>query len=143
MAEYRKLEARRVFCGKLKHGGDLLTELEAFCVQENIKFGWIHAIGAVSKARIGFYDQQTKIYKFLEIDRNLEIANLAGNVSIKDGRQMVHAHVALSDEEGKSYGGHLAQGTIVFACEFVITEYEGADFVREHDQTTGLGLWKM
>ena len=39
---------------------------------------------------------------------------------------MVHAHVTLGDAEGRAFGGHLAAGTPVFACEFVIQECQSA-----------------
>ena len=44
---------------------------------------------------------------------------------------------------GKAFGGHLAPGTIVFACEFIIQEMEGAPYVRDYDEETGLQLWRM
>ena len=35
------------------------------------------------------------------------------------------------------------KGTVVFAAEFVIEEFEGQDLEREFDKTTGLALWKI
>jgi predicted DNA-binding protein with PD1-like motif len=56
---------------------------------------------------------------------------------------MVHAHVTFSDDEGVCYAGHLSGGTIIFACEFIITVCRGASFVRDLDEQTGLPLWKF
>jgi predicted DNA-binding protein with PD1-like motif len=65
-----------------------------------------------------------------------------GNISIKDGKPMVHAHVTLADGEGRAYGGHLAAGTPVFACEFAIHEYTADQVLaRQNDPETGLMLW--
>ena len=55
----------------------------------------------------------------------------------------VHAHITLADENQKSYGGHLAAGTIVFACEVVIYSFKGPEFMRDYDEETGLPLWKL
>ena len=113
------------------------------CKERGVDLGRIEAIGAVQKARIGFYNQDTRTYQFLDLDRSLEITNLVGNVSLKDGKPFVHAHVTLADEEGKSFGGHLAPGTVVFACEFVLEAFDGPAFNRGPDEETGLPLWSM
>ena len=76
------------------------------------------------------------------IDRPLEITNLVGNVSLRDGNPFVHAHVTLADSAGHAYGGHLAPGTIVFACEFVLEVLSESVLERAFDETTGLYLWK-
>lgn len=143
MAVVKRVKSKRLFMGKLSHGGDLLEELTEVCRKENIKLGRIEALGAVQRARLGFYSQQTHEYKFLNLDQPFEITNLVGNVSLKDGNSFVHAHITLSDKEGHAYGGHLAPGTIVFACEVMLEAFEGPAFERGLDEVTGLPLWKM
>jgi predicted DNA-binding protein with PD1-like motif len=143
MPIYNQVQLKKTIIGKLGHDKDLLEELQSVCKKENILLGKISAIGAVKKARIGFYNQATRQYNFLEINKNLEISSLTGNVSVRDDKPIVHAHIALCDCNGNAYGGHLAEGTIVFACEFVLDIYHGPQYLREHDETTGLPLWKM
>lgn len=143
MATFREVSGVKCVMGRLKHGADLLEELTAVCVENGVKLGWVHALGALQKARIGYYNQDTREYEFLEMDRHLEIANLVGNVSLKDGEPIIHAHVTLSDDEGRAFGGHLAPGTIVFACEFCVQVFNGPDFCRGFDDETGLPLWQM
>ncbi len=129
--------------GKLAHDGDMLGELTDVCRDKGVGLGKVEAIGAVKKARLGYYDQITRKYNFFEIDKSLEITKLIGNVSLRDGEPMVHAHITLADSQGNAFGGHLAEGTIVFACEFVLTVYEGPQFNRSYDEQTGLPLWDM
>ena len=131
-----------VFIGRLDHGADLLDAPTSFCASKSVKLGWVHAIGAVQKARVGYYDQDNKKYEFIEYNRHLEILALTGNVSLRDGKPMVHAHVTLSDDKGNAFGGHLAPGTVVFACEFCVQALDGADLVREPEGKTGLPLWR-
>ncbi len=111
-------------------------------MKEGVQFGRVEAIGAVQRACIGFYNQQGREYEFITLDQPLEILCLIGNISIKDNMPMVHAHITLGDRSGKAYGGHLAPGTIVFACEYMIQPIEGAAYVRDFDEETGLPLWK-
>ena len=143
MAPTREVKPRRVFMGKLSHGGDLLEQITDICRKEGIQLGRLEAIGAVQRARLAFYNQQTHQYESLAIDRPLEITKLMGNVSLKEGHPFVHAHITLADEKGVAYGGHLAPGTLVFACEFVLEALDGPPLERELDEVTGLYLWAM
>ena len=143
MAMMRKAKPREVFFGRLSHGDDLLEEISNMCLRENIQLGWVEALGAVKKARLAFYNQETHEYQFFQIDRPLEITKLGGNVSLKDGHPFIHAHITLSDKAGNAYGGHLAAGTVVFACEFKLEVFDGPSIKREFDEATGLPLWTM
>lgn len=143
MATYREVSHARCVMGRLAHGKDLLEELTSVAAELGVRLGRVEAIGAVRRARLGFYNQEEREYGFFEIDRPMEIASLVGNVSLKEGKPMVHAHVTLADDGGAAVGGHLAPGTIVFACEFVMEVLEGEEFARSRDDATGLPLWRM
>ncbi len=143
MATIHEVKAVKMFMGKLEYGVDLLEEITQICINKDICLGRIEALGAVKKARLGYYNQHNHKYNFYDLNQTLEITNLIGNISIKDGVPIVHAHMTLSDKEGRAYGGHLAPGTIVFACEVVIQALDGPQFERGLDQKTGLPLWRM
>lgn len=143
MTEYKPVTSRQMIMGKLPYGSDLLEALTNVCAERGIELGRIKAIGAVQEARIGYYNQKTRTYQFSVFDQPMEITNLTGNVSLKDGKPFVHAHVTLADESGKSYGGHLGPGTIVFACEFILESFDGPAFHRRPDEETGLALWSI
>jgi predicted DNA-binding protein with PD1-like motif len=91
----------------------------------------------------GFYDCEAQKYENFVFEKPMEVLSLVGNVSLKDGQPFIHAHITLSDEKGQSFGGHLMEGTIVFAAEFIIEELEGENLEREFDKTTGLALWDI
>ncbi|MBL7133888.1 MAG: DNA-binding protein [Phycisphaerae bacterium] len=143
MAVFTEARHARYIIGKCRKGADLLEEITSLCAAEGVKLGRVEALGAVQKARLAFYDQAARQYRSLELDEPLEITSLVGNVSLKDGHPIVHAHVTLADAEGRAHGGHLVPGTIVFACEFCIQAMEGAELTRGLDEQTHLPLWKM
>ena len=143
MTRCESVGSRGIVMGRLSFGCDLLAELTNVCVERNVELGRVEAIGAVQKARVGFYNQDSRTYEFLCLDCQLEITHLIGNVSMKDGKPFVHAHVTLSDEKGVAYGGHLAEGTSVFSCEFILEIFDGPRFQRSPDEETGLPLWSM
>jgi uncharacterized protein len=142
MAFLTEVTGNRIFMARLGHGADLLAEITALCKERDISLGQVSAIGAVKKACVGFYDQGKRVYEYITFDRPMEIANLTGNISIKDGAPFVHAHVTLADEKGAAFGGHLAPGTIIFAGEMIIESFDGPQLSRAFDQETGLALWK-
>ncbi|HPD21396.1 MAG: PPC domain-containing DNA-binding protein [Desulfomonilia bacterium] len=143
MVQMIPVKHAKAIMGRLRHGADLLEEITAICREHGIRLGRIEAIGAVKKASIGFYDQQTRTYAYLTLVKAMEITKLSGNVSIKDGEVFVHAHITLADDTGRAYGGHLAPGTIVFACECIIEAFEGPALERVFDEETGLALWDI
>ena len=133
----------RIVAGGLKKGDDLLEALLQVCSDREIRLGDVRALGAVKHARIGYYDQDRREYSFIDLSQHLELLALVGNVSIREGKPFIHAHVTFANERGETFGGHLAEGTEVFACEFTITEYlSGTAFERVYDNKTGLFLWK-
>ncbi|HXX34206.1 MAG TPA: PPC domain-containing DNA-binding protein [Thermodesulfobacteriota bacterium] len=143
MAMTRRIKPREVLTGRLSHEGDLLEQITDICRKENIQLGWFEALGAVKRARLAFYNQETHDYEFFVVDQPLEITKLVGNVSLKDGNPFIHAHITLADKAGNAYGGHLASGTVVFACEFILEIFDGPVLKREFDEVTGLSLWTM
>ncbi|MBF0446127.1 MAG: DNA-binding protein [Magnetococcales bacterium] len=138
----QQITTTRTFMGGLDHNDDLLESLTKICTNEGIKLGRVEAIGAVKKAALGYYDQDKKEYSYFTIDRHLEILNLTGNISLKDGKPFVHAHVTLADNDGNAFGGHLIPGTVIFACEAIIQAFDGPEFIREVEPVTGLPLWR-
>ncbi|MBI1807294.1 MAG: DNA-binding protein [Ignavibacteria bacterium] len=128
--------------GQLPYGADLLESLTHIVQKENIRLGRISALGATTHAVVAYYDQDTKQYNPLEFKDGMEILNLHGNVSMRDGKPFVHIHILLGDAEGKVFGGHVMPGTKLFACEISIDEIGGEELARAHDERTGLYLWR-
>ncbi|MDP6634710.1 MAG: DUF296 domain-containing protein [Phycisphaerae bacterium] len=141
MAFYKEMTLRTSYIGKGAHGGDLLGEITDFCKARGITLGRVEALGALVRAKLGYYNQNSRRYETLEFDEHLEITNLVGNVSLKDSQPIVHAHVTLANDRGIAYGGHLVPGCEIFACEFVVQAFDGPQLNRGFDEQTGLPLW--
>lgn len=140
----KKLEqynVKNTYLLRLDKGDDLLKTLTKIVKENEIELATISGLGAVSEVVFGYYDQLDWEYNFIERKGQFEILSLNGNVSIKDGQPMVHAHIMLADDNGDAFGGHLAEGTKVFASEIEIQELDKADKIRKYDEDTGLTLW--
>ncbi|MFV9568426.1 PPC domain-containing DNA-binding protein [Thermoanaerobacter mathranii] len=140
---YKSVSIERRFIGRFQYRKDLLEEINKIITSENIRSGEIRIIGAVSKAVFSYYDAQSKNYIYISKDEHMEILNATGNISVKDGKPFAHVHITLADKNGNAFGGHLMEGTIIFAAEFVISDYGENKLERIYDETTGLQLWNI
>ena len=139
---FKNFKFKKALIGRIPHGEDLLGYIENFCVENKITNAWLTGIGGVNKLCFGYFDKEKKAYIEKEFDEFMEIVNLTGNISLKDGKPFPHLHISCADKEGKVFGGHLMPKTEVFATEIIIQEFEGEkDLERTHDKKTGLMLW--
>ena len=127
---------------RLKHDADLVQTMTELVRSKGIEAGSFTVIGALKRARLGYYDQKNHEYRELKIDSPHEMASCIGNVSLKDGEPFIHAHVVLADETGNTKAGHLLEG-VVFAAEVHLRQLEGPRLERKYDEVTGLSLWNM
>ena len=128
----------KIYVSRLNYGSDLLDSIKTLAKEKSIKAGIFFLIGAVSQAKFGYYDQKNKRYKVLEVNEPMEIVSCIGNVSWINNNIVIHAHIIFAKENGESLGGHLIEGTKVFAGELFMVEIEGVKLVRGYDELTGL-----
>jgi len=137
----REFRVRRCIMGRLQPGEDVLRGLEAAAAAHGVRTGTLGFLGAIKGARLGFFDQEGRSYKMIALNGHLELASGVGNISLRDGKVFVHAHVTVSDRAGATWGGHLMEGSEVFACEYHLLDLEGEELQRLPDPATGLTLW--
>lgn len=112
----KKNEISEVLVIKLEKGEDVLETLNTIVEKENIEAGFFTGIGALNKVKMGIFIEGK--YEEIIIEDELEIVSLLGNVSLKDGKPFVHAHIIVSKRDGSAFGGHLLPGSIIsVTCE--------------------------
>ncbi|TYP49273.1 PPC domain-containing DNA-binding protein [Thermosediminibacter litoriperuensis] len=134
-------KAGREFVGRLDYGSDLFLSLLSLVREKDIETGVVEVIGACKKSVVAIYDQDKKVYHNVALEGPLEILSCTGNISKIDGKPALHLHIVLSNHEGSAFGGHVVEGTEVFAGEFYIRELLGPTLERKRDEVTGLNLW--
>jgi predicted DNA-binding protein with PD1-like motif len=130
-----------IYQGSLNKGDELIKGLTFVLKENKIASGIISGIGAVSQARIGYFNAQTKKYEDITLKESLEILSINGNVSMKDGEIFAHLHVVFSGKDSKAFGGHLFDA-VVYVFEFNVLPLEGKPYVRKYDDDTGLFIWQ-
>lgn len=140
--DYSEYKPGRYIIARAEHDADLVEFIKDIVKKEKIEVGVFTAIGALKKARLGFYNQETHKYQEISIDGPCEIASCIGNISSINGEKFVHSHVVLTEENGSTKGGHLSE-SIVFAGEIHIQELKGPKLERKPDDITELTLWEF
>ena len=142
MYQFKEVK-KGTFVLSLDNHVDLAPALIAFCADNNIYAGYITGLGAVSSVTLRFLDPVTLKYVDRCFEEQMEITNLTGNISSKDGRPYLHLHITLGRSDYSCIGGHLLTGTINGACELVVEAYENTTIGRYTDPETGLNLYKF
>ncbi len=121
----------KIFAIRLKPGEDLKVSLNTFVQENNIQAGFIlTTVGSLKQATLRFASQNySHVFK-----QRLEIVSLVGTLSTHG----LHLHISLSDRHGKTLGGHLLEGCIIYTtAEIVIGTSEEFTFLRTMDEKTG------
>ncbi len=118
------------FAFRLKPGADLKKSIQALVNEHKIKAGWIATcVGSLTNYSIRFANQEQPTNGV----GHFEIVSLAGTLS-ENGS---HLHVSLSDSTGKTIGGHLMEGNIVYTTAEIVIQYsDSMIFKRENDGST-------
>lgn len=133
------LEAKplREFVFTVPLDADLLPAIVDLISRLRVNAGTVSFIGALRSATLLYYVQDEKRFHKNFFEGPLEIVSGSGNIATLDGKPMVHCHVVLADRNGLCIGGHLAEGSRVFAAEVHIRELSPA-LKRSYDEATGL-----
>ena len=126
----------------LKSGEEVSENILSFVRQEKIKAAQFTAIGAVSKATLGFFDFAIKDYTKIEIQEQAEVLVLSGDVSLFNNEPKIYAHIVLGKRDGTAHGGHLLHATVHPTLEIILTE-SPSFLERKMDKETGLPLIKI
>ena len=115
---------------RLKPGNDLKKEIESYVRTNNLQAGWISCgVGSLTDYNIRFANQP----EGSKNSGHFEIVSLTGTVSVNGS----HIHITISDSKGKTIGGHLLDGNLVYTtAEIVIQESGDFVFTREKDGST-------
>lgn len=127
---------------RLVKGEEIVASLTAVAARENITAACVSGIGAVGRATIGVLRTSDKRYVRRELEEDMEIASLTGNISVgADGKPYLHLHVVLGGIENV-YAGHLNEAYVSATAEIFITLFD-AGIGRYYDEDTGLNLMKF
>ncbi|WP_317040346.1 PPC domain-containing DNA-binding protein [Hymenobacter actinosclerus] len=121
----------RTYALRLKPGQDLRRELLAFAQAHGLRAACVlTGVGSLTTATLRLANQEgPTVYQ-----GHFEIVSLVGTLSVNGS----HLHLSVADSTGRTLGGHLLDGNLIYTtAELVIGELPALDFRRETDPTFG------
>jgi predicted DNA-binding protein with PD1-like motif len=120
-------------------GDEVVSALTKFAKEQKISAAHFTAIGAFSDVDIGYFDWQEKDYLKNQVNEQVEVVSLIGDIALDHGGPKVHAHVVVGKRNGTTMGGHLLEGHVRPTLELVLQE-SGEQLKRKFDPESGLAL---
>ena len=121
-------------------GDELAAELKKFAADQQLTGSSFKAIGALASVKLGWFNWKTKRYDTsVELNEQIELLSLIGDIAVKDGKPQVHAHVVIGKSDGTALGGHLIEAKVRPTCELVLTE-SPVHLQKQIDPESGLAL---
>lgn len=140
MYQYKEVK-ENLFVLSLDNRVEVAEALQAFCLEKGILAGMVSGLGAVSEATFRYMDPTTMQYVDKTFREQMEITNLTGNISQKDGRPYLHLHITASRSDYSCIGGHLLTARINGACELYVESFPGQYIGRQADPETGINQY--
>jgi uncharacterized protein len=117
-----EVEGLRTIALVLEHGDEAMSAMTSFAVEHRLGASHFTAIGAFSRAVVAYYDWTTRQYRHIDINEQVEVLSLVGDVLIERDLPRVHAHVVLGKADATAHGGNFVEGHVRPTLEIVITE---------------------
>ncbi len=117
---------------------DVLVELSKFAKEHNLKAcSIISSVGSLTDVALRYANESGTTH----LKGHFEVVSLSGTFSSVSG---AHIHLAVSDNKGRTLGGHMMEGNLVYTTlELVIAEYPKLVFKREKCKLSGYDELKV
>jgi len=102
----------------------------------------VEGLGAVDHAVVSVYQVPSRTFFKKELNEPMEISNLCGTVSRKDGEVYIHLHATVCDANLLAHGGHANELRVAATCELVVRTLPG-EVGRELNEDIGLNVFRF
>jgi Predicted DNA-binding protein with PD1-like DNA-binding motif len=127
---------------RFQTGERLMATLLEFARHEGIEYAALSGLGAVSGVSLAYFSDETRQYETHDIDEQLEVIGLTGNVTLKEGQPFLHVHATFGARDLSVRGGHVMEATVKPNLEIWLTRGTEA-VVRLPDEDSGLWLMAL
>ena len=130
----------KVFALIFETGDEIASVLQQFSKEQGLGGSNFQAIGALSYAKLGWFNWETKKYELASVlHEQVELLSLIGDIALKDGEPVVHAHAVVGRSDGTAHGGHLLEARVRPTCELILTE-SPIHLQKKLDPESGIAL---
>ena len=137
---FRRFEDRYQL--RFESGEALAEKLIGWLSENGIGYATMTGLGAVSGATVSYWNAGTREYEQHQLDEQMEVVSLIGNVTVKEGAPFSHIHVTLGRHDLSILGGHLNDLVVNPNLEIELRP-ESAAVERTLDDGSGLYLMDL
>jgi uncharacterized protein len=103
-------------------GDDVLSQFAEFLATRRIEAARFYGLGGFARATVAFYDMELKEYLPIEVNEQVEVLSIVGNVATYQEQPRIHAHCVVGHRDGHTTGGHLLAATVRPTLEIALDE---------------------
>lgn len=129
----------RTFFLVFDRGDEVIASVRKFAEEQGIRGGRFAAIGALERLTMAWWSWTEKEYERREVNEQVEVLALVGDITVEDDQTKVHAHITIGRRDGIAAGGHLMEGIVRPTLEMHLVDY-GQPLRRKKDDVTKLSL---
>ncbi len=118
-------------------GDEAMQDIAAFARAENVTAARFFGIGGFSEATLGYFDRARQHYEAIAIDDQVELLSISGNICLKEGAPLVHAHAVVAHRGGSVSGGHVLRALVWPTLELFVDVYP-AQLIKVPQPTLGI-----
>jgi hypothetical protein len=124
-------------------GDEIMAGLEKYANDTQVAFASFSGIGAGKQLKLAWYCLNRKAYRVIDAPGQIEIISMLGNIGQSEkGEPVVHCHMTIGDEHGRTISGHLLQGFVEPTLELVV-ERSPSRYVKTFRPEIGLTLYDL
>ena len=123
----------------LDTGDEVAGALGKFVRDHEVEAASVTAIGAFRRAVLGYFQWETKQYRQIPVEEQVEVLSLIGDVAVAEQGPTLHLHAVLGKADGSVVGGHLLEAHVRPTLEIIMIQ--PPSYLRKRkDPETGLAL---
>lgn len=128
---------------RLERGEDVIEGLVELMRREEMGCGAVTGLGAVDRARLGFYRVDRQQYRDRVFDGEYELCGLTGTLSWHESEPFPHVHVVLIDNDFRALGGHCFEARVSATVELFVSAFREPRVDRLIHESIGLHLMDL
>lgn len=138
--DWKAIKNGETYIVSINDKAELTGALQDFVEKSNIRTGEVRGIGALNYVKLKFFDPKTKNYDEKEFNEQFELVSAIGNISIVEGKPLIHLHGTMGREDYSALAGHIEKALIRGAGEFYITPMP-VEVGKKKNEDIGLNIY--
>jgi len=139
---YYSVLENKTFLVRLEKGEKVISSIKGFCKKLDIKNALFMGLGSIEDPTLAHYNVNSKKYKEKALPGIFEATSLVGNAALFESEPLIHGHINLSDDEMRSFGGHLVEATVSATMELMVQDLRSSK-MKKYDERIGLKLFEL